>query len=93
MIQALASIGLLMSPVGPMSSSLGVTIEELALEVVLDSLLHMQRTIPVWKKIPLLPLPETPQEEVIPLAPATREMAVEVIRLRKRNCKYLKRHI
>jgi hypothetical protein len=47
MTQALASIGLSMSSVGPMCSSLGATIEELDPAVVLDSLLHMRRTIPV----------------------------------------------
>ena len=45
--QALASIGLSISPVGPMSSSSQVTIEELDLVVVLETLLHMRRTIPV----------------------------------------------
>jgi len=40
--QALALIGLSMSPVGPMSSSSGTMIEELDPGVVLDSLLHMR---------------------------------------------------
>ena len=47
MTLALASIGLSTSPVGPTSSSSGETIEELDPAVVLDSLLHMRRTIPV----------------------------------------------
>ncbi len=76
-----------------MSSSLGATIGELDPAVVLGSLLLMRRTAPVLTIIPLLPLPETPQGEVIPRAPASRQtMAVEVIRpLRKRICKY-RRH-
>jgi hypothetical protein len=47
MTQALASIGLSISPVGPMSSSSGATIEESDPVVVLETLLHIQRTIPV----------------------------------------------
>jgi len=47
MTQALGSIGRSVSPVGPMSSLSGTTIEELDPAVVLDSLLHMRRTIPV----------------------------------------------
>jgi hypothetical protein len=44
-----------------------------------NSLLDLQITIPVFTTIPLLPLPETPQE-VIPLAPAIRRvLALEVI--------------
>ena len=44
---ALASVGLLTSPVGPMSSSSGVMIGESDPVVVLNSLFHMRRTAPV----------------------------------------------
>jgi hypothetical protein len=87
MTLALALIGLSISLVGPTSFSSGKTIEESDPAVVLDSLFHMRRTTPVLTTIPLLPLPETPQEEVIPPALAGRRQMAEVVHHRKRNYK------